>query len=290
MSPAEQLKFPRDEISLTELLQVLRGSRRLIIIVTAVTSLAAIAAAIILPPRYEASIIVAPVSTNESQLGSLGSLASQFSGLASLAGISLSGGTQRSESLAVLESRALTERYVESRNLLPILFASDWDAQKKQWKDTRPGEIPTLWKANKRFEDDIRSVSDGPQSGLVTLTITWKDPKLAAQWANDLIGETNSYLRAKAIAESERNIAYLRDLITNTDLVTIRDAISSVVENEINKQMIARGTEEYALKVLDPAVTPERPELLRKLGLVLGGVLGGLFLSVLFVLVRASIR
>jgi hypothetical protein len=113
---------------------------------------------------------------------------------------------------------------------------------------------------------------------------------LAAKWANDLVRETNEYLRAKALVESERNITFLRDLISKTDLVAVRNAVSSILENEINKEMLARGTDDYALKVLDPAVPPDRQEIMRKVSVVLGAALGGIFLSVLFVLLRASIR
>jgi len=48
-----------------------------------------------------------------------------------------------------------------------------------------------------------------PKTGLVTLSITWNDPNIAAKWANGLVRMANDYLRDQAIEESERNIAYL---------------------------------------------------------------------------------
>jgi len=289
MKRIEQLRFSRDEVSLRELLQVLHSARWLIIAVTTITTLLGGIVALVMPPQYEATALISPVSNNDSPLGTLSSLASQFSGLASLAGISMTGSTDRVESLAILESRALTEKYITTQNLLPVLFKKKWDSEKKQWKDTRPNKIPTLWEANKRFDEDIRSVTS-VNGGLIKLTITWNDRILAAKWANDLVRETNEYMRAKALAESERNITFLRDLISKTDLVAVRDAVSSILENEINKEMLARGTADYALKVLDPAVPPDRQQIMRKVSVVLGAALGGLFLSVLFVLLRASIR
>ena len=288
MKRIEQLRFSRDEVSLRELLQVLHSARWLIIAVTTITTLLGGTVALIMPPQYEATALILPVSNSSNPLGALSSLASRFSGLASLAGISMTGSTERGESLAILESRALTEKYITTQNLLPVLFKNKWDSEKKQWKDARPNKIPTLWEANKQFDEKIRSVT--AKGGLMELTITWNDRMLAAKWANDLVRETNEYLRAKALAESERNITFLRDLISKTDLVAVRDAISTILENEINKEMLARGTDDYALKVLDPAVPPDRQEIMRKVSVVLGAALGGLFLSVLFVLLRASIR
>lgn len=289
MKRIEQLRFSRDEVSLRELLQVLHSARWLIIAVTTITTLLGGIVALIMPPQYVATALISPVSNNDNPLGSLSSLASRFSGLASLAGISMTGSTKSGESLAILESRALTEEYITTQNLLPVLFKNKWDSEKKQWKDARPNKIPTLWEANKRFDEKIRSVTSA-NGGLIALTITWNDRMLAAKWANDLVRETNEYLRAKALAESERNITFLRDLISKTDLVAVRDATSKILENEINKEMLARGTDDYALKVLDPAVPPDRQEIMRKVSVVLGAALGGLFLSVLFVLLRASIR
>jgi uncharacterized protein involved in exopolysaccharide biosynthesis len=288
MKRIEQLRFSRDEVSLRELLQVLHSARWLIIAVTTITALLGGTVALIMPPQYVATALISPVSNNDNALGSLSSLASRFSGLASLAGISLTGSTKSGESLAILKSRALTEEYITTQNLLPVLFENKWDSEKKQWKEARPNKIPTLWEANKRFDEEIRSVTN--KDGMIALTITWNDRILAAKWANGLVRETNEYLRAKALVESERNITFLRDLISKTDLVAVRNAVSTILENEINKEMLAKGTDDYALKVLDPAVPPDRQEIMRKVSVVLGAALGGLFLSVLFVLLRASIR
>ena len=95
------------------------------------------------------------------------------------------------------------------------------------------------------------------KNGLVTMTITWTDPKAAADWANGIVRMTNEYLRDKAIAEAERNIAYLNEQALKTEIVGVRQAIYRLLESEINQAMIARGNEEFALRVLDPAAVPE---------------------------------
>jgi uncharacterized protein involved in exopolysaccharide biosynthesis len=107
------------------------------------------------------------------------------------------------------------------------------------------------------------------------MTIRWNDPRTAAKWANDLVKNTNDYLRAKAINESERHMEYLNDQLKKTTIVEAQKAIYALLQDEINTQMIAKGREEYALKVIDPAVAPEQavspgPALLAVLGFVCG--------------------
>jgi uncharacterized protein involved in exopolysaccharide biosynthesis len=62
------------------------------------------------------------------------------------------------------------------------------------------------------------------------------------------------------------------------------------MESQYKQSMLAGGNDEYALKVIDPAATPEAPSSIRRGFIILGGLLGGLFVAVLFVFVRSSWR
>lgn len=279
-----------DRLTFREFLQLLRGAKWLVLSMIIVPTAGALAAAWLVPAKYDASILVSPVSdvAGTSQLGALRSAASEFSGLASLAGISLGQGSRQAESLAVLESEALTERYIKDNNILPILYANKWDPKRNTWR--QGADPPTLWKANRFFSKHIRSVSTDAKTGLVTLTIRWNNAQLAAIWANGLVKLTNDYLRSKAIAEAQRNIAYLNEQAAKTDLVPVRQAISSLLQNQINTAMLARGTDEYAFKILDPAQAPERPAYAQKIVWPIAGAAAGLLLGVFFVLLRTSLK
>ncbi len=84
------------------------------------------------------------------------------------------------------------------------------------------------------------------------MEITWTNPEQAAAWANGLVAMTNDYLRSEAITEAQRNIDYLNQRAANTTLMPVKQVIYGILENEINKEMLARGTKEYALKVSIP--------------------------------------
>jgi uncharacterized protein involved in exopolysaccharide biosynthesis len=266
-----------DEISFRDLLKEIWASKLLLCGLVAVCTLAGGALSFATEEEYEASVGLLPVTDdNTGRGGGLSALASQYGGLASLAGISLLGGAsgKKDEAIAVLQSELLTERYIQDNNLLPVLYAKKWDAGAQKWRVADPQKIPTLWKANREFRK-IRSIVDDKKSSMVVMKITWKDPKQAAQWANDLVRITNSYLRDKAIQEAERNISYLNEQALKTTVVEAQKSIFSLLETEINKEMLARGREEYALKVVDPAFVPEKPSsagpvLLALLGFGLG--------------------
>jgi uncharacterized protein involved in exopolysaccharide biosynthesis len=247
-------------------------------------------AALVFPKSYVATLVAAPAAGNSgggALGGGLGAMASQFGGLASLAGITVPGDSRKYESLAVLQSEALTERYISSHNLLPILYADDWDASKGAWKTNDAEKTPTLWKANRNFKR-IRNVSTDAKTGLITLSIKWSDPKLAASWANDLVALTNEYLRNKAIAEAEVNLAYLYAEAAKTDVVPVRQGIYTMIQGEINKAMMAKGTSEFSLKVLDPAVAPEKPSSPQLAIWVLAGFFCGTLFACLLAFVLES--
>jgi len=101
----EQNGLVDDEIDLKELFSALWAGKLWIISTTVIASVIAIAVAISMPNIYRSEALLAPVS---SESGGLGGLASQFGGLASLAGVSLpggGGGDKTTMGLEVIKSR-----------------------------------------------------------------------------------------------------------------------------------------------------------------------------------------
>lgn len=278
----------RDEISLQEIFEILWHERWIIISISLAFAVATAGIALLQQDKYQATVTVSPISNSQAG-GKLGGLASQFGGLAALAGISMGGDSNRSESIAVLQSQSLTERFIAENDLLPILYADKWDAATKQWKIPNDPEQPTLWKANQQFRK-LRSVIDEKKTGMVTVTITWTDPELCARWANGLVKLTNDVLRSKAVHESDQHIAYLTEQAAKTDVAPVRSAIYSILESEIKNSMLAKGPGDYALKVIDPAVVPERKSgPIRTLWVLVGGF-AGFLISLVVVFVRTTWR
>jgi uncharacterized protein involved in exopolysaccharide biosynthesis len=254
----------------------------------AVCSAAAATAALLTPKEYEATVQISPGSPDKG--GSFGSSTSDLGGLAALAGISLGNDSAKSEAIAVLQSESLTVAYIRKNNLLPVLYSKDWDEGRNSWKTAKAAHTRTLWMANKYFERSIRKVTANVKTGLVTLKITWRDPELAAQWANGLVRMANDALREKATQQAERNIAYLSGEAAKTNVVEMRQAIFTIMQKELTKAMIARGSEEYGFKVIDAATVSEIPSSPRKTVWTLAGGIGGLLLSITLVSIRSNLK
>lgn len=291
MDARTRIPLSREQISLKEVLQLLWARKWRAMAFTAALMAMALVFALLSPKKYEASTLIAAVTeTPGGSMGRLGSGLSGLSGLASLAGVSIGDNGRSAETIAVLQSRELTEQFIAENHLLPVLFPKSWDARLGRWKPMDPAKIPNLWKADRYFKHQVRSVTQNPKTGLVTLTITWTDPRLAAEWANGLVKLTNDYLRAQAIAVSDRNIAYLEGEAAKTEEVGIRQSIYIVLQDEIGKATLARGTEQYALRVLDPAAAPAEPSSPRPLMWCLLAFLTGLVLCLLAAFVNVAWR
>lgn len=277
-----------EEIDLREYWRVLVDHKKLIALITGVATATALAIALLLTPIFRAEVLLAPAAQDKA--GGLGALAGQFGDLAALAGISLGGGDTTQEAIATLKSRALTEAFIKEKNLLPVLFADEWDAEKKKWKTNDSEDIPTLWKAYEVFDEDIRSVAADKKTGLVTLAIEWEDPAVAAEWANELVKRVNLQRQKEAIEEAERSIAYLQKQLARTGSVEVQQSIYRLVEAQTKSIMVAQSREDFAFKVIDPAVPPEEKVKPKRALLVAVGIFGGLFLSVIGSFVASANR
>lgn len=276
-----------DEIRLKDILRTFWNHRVMALMFIVITTGAVTAAAYLLPKKYEASTVVSPTSSSSSNTsGALGSLSNN---LAALAGVPLSSDPRKVEAIAVLQSEALAERYIRENNLLPILYAGKWDAAHSRWKVTDPQKIPTVWKANQFLKQNVVKVVTDSKTGLVTLTVTWTDPVLAATWANGLVRMANDYERNATLVESERNIAYLTDQAGKTDVIGIKQAIYSLLESEFDKAMLAKGNEEYSFKILDPATVPERASYPPKLVWILASIFISLSISIFAAFLRVAL-
>lgn len=272
---------------LSELVRIVFRRKWFVIAVSAVCAATAATASVFVPKTYEAITLIAPVTLlpGDSRAAGLGEALSQVD---DLVGISIGGSSKTAEAVAALRSEALTEAYIRDNNLLPVLFGSRWDAVKHDWKRGASGAPPSLWEANRYFDTQVRHIATYSRNGLVSLTISWPDARQAATWANGLVRKANDYLRSKAIAEAQRNITYLYDQAGRTNEVGPRQAIYSVLQAEINKAMLARGTEAYAFSIVDPAAIPERAAYPRPEIWGVAGLIGGAMLSILIAVSRES--
>lgn len=271
------LSLERRDLGLDNFLVAVWGGRWLVLVCVVAFGLMGVIYSYLATPRYDAKTLLAPVTRNEmtgleGQLGNLGLLTS-------LAGISLGGGGDTAASLGVLKSRDFARKFIEDHNLLHVLLWKDWDTKAGRWKESDPEQQPDIRDAIAYFDRRVLFVSQDMKTGLVTVSIRWKDPGVAAKWANTIVDQLNAQMRARALTEGEANVEYLQREMASTKQMSVQAAIARLVESELQRVMVAESTREFAFRVIDHAEVPKgrswpRPGISGALGVIMGGLLG----------------
>lgn len=265
----EANQLNEDGISLLDFFYAIKKFKFSILSLSLASTLIALIYAINLTDIYRAEVLIT------SQIGD-SSGSSSISGFASLAGINIGNGGNKGAAtdLATLNSRSFLTKYIEDRNLQPFLFPELWDQESSKWnEDKQPSIEKSFSKISKMINIKKR------ESGLMTFSVESADPNMAANLANDLIFVVNNYIRKQVVDESSESIEYLKKELAVTNLVGIQKSISNVIEGHTQTKTLANVRQQYAFKVIDPAVVPENRispnrRLITMLGFVIGAMIG----------------
>jgi uncharacterized protein involved in exopolysaccharide biosynthesis len=275
-----------DEITLTELVNLIKIKSKLILTVTSIFFLVSTFTAFYLPNEYESEVIVAPAN-NQSE-GS--SVSSGVSGLAGLAGISLEspGISKVQEALEVLKSRKFLIDFINKYELkAQIMASSSWDdksdtlifntniydKESGAWKE-EPSDYQTVIKFNKYF----LSFEEDKKTGFIKIAIMSLSPGLSKKWLDLLLYELNAYFRDQAINEANETISFLETQLEKAKFVEIRKSIFNLMQDQIKIITLAEGREEYLFRILDPAFVPEIHSKPIRLLIILLSTISGLLI------------
>jgi len=267
-----------NNVPLFELWHDLWSRRLLILAIVCAVEIPAILVAVFSEPVYRSATVIVRADTRD-QSSVLGSLASGFGGFGGLLSQGFLGGDVSNKASAILLSRSFAESFIIDENLLPILFSDKWDPERGDWRD--PQHVPSMNGAVSLFIGEIRKLDEDEWFGTLTLTVEWYDRELAARWANLMVERLNERIRSTAVFEAESSLQYLNEELQKASMLNLREAIYMLVQDQINKIMLANVRKEYAFKVIDPAVVADkgayvRPKrfLLISLGLIVGLPIG----------------
>ncbi|UVW36111.1 Wzz/FepE/Etk N-terminal domain-containing protein [SAR92 clade bacterium H455] len=301
-----QIQTPQpydDEIDLRELFSVLWAGKKLIVAITAVFAVVSVIYALSLANEYKASAVVSPANSGGS---SLGAMAGQLGGLASLAGINIGSGesNETQEAMEIMQSWGFMEEFIQTHGLqVPVYAATGWDkgsnslkldddlydASSKRWliEDGETGENrpPSSWELYESFKSRV-AVSQDKTSGLINISVEYYSPQIAKQWVDLFVTTINDYMRARKLEQVNRNIEFLTVQIEKTAIADMREVFYQLIEEQTKSKMLAEASPEYAFVTVSKAMVPEeKSKPKRALVCILGTLLGGM-LSVLWVLVR----
>jgi uncharacterized protein involved in exopolysaccharide biosynthesis len=253
-----------------------------------------VALAFLMTPIYRSSVVFVPANTERANISNVlnGPLGGTLGGLASLAGFNFEPSvTETQEALAVLKSRQFTEVFIDDWHLMPELFRASWDPQRQSWKANV--RVPTKAQAYKFFNKSIRSIVEDRKTGLITLQIDWRDRTEGTRWANELLRRLNEEMRTRAIRRADAAIAFLEKESNATNVVATREAISRLIEVEMKQRTVANVSDEYAFRVVDKAMAPDKDDVFspkKIVMLAIGMALGMLIGSAVVLIIEARGR
>jgi len=295
-----------DEIDLKELWNAIWSGKWLIVAITSVFAVASVLYALSLPNEYKSTVLLAPASSSSSS--SLGKLAGQFGGLASLAGINLGGGGGEDKSVIAMEivkTWGFLESFIKDNQIEVEVFAAKgwnrtsnqlvidpdlYDVENRKWvRDFNPGKgqkaEPSSWELFEEFKDRV-SVSQDKTSGLISLSVEYYSPEIAKQWTDKLVKAINIHVQKQDREEATKSIAYLNKKIKETNIADMQSVFYQLIEEQTKTLMLAEVSAEYVFKTLSPSkVAEEKAKPKRALIAILGFMLGGM-LAVIIVLIR----
>ena len=293
-------EYVEDDIDISVLIRALLDGKWIIASLTGIASVLVVLYSLSLPNIYTGKALLVAVSAQDSVSSSV----QELSGLASLAGISIS---DSSDTSAVALEKINTLSFFEEKILpqisLPNLFAvKSWDpksntiiydteiydASNNIW--VREVELPktpepSSQESHRSFEDHL-SVYQDPKTSFISISIDHQSPFIAKKWADLVVNEINSYFREKDRLEANFAVNYLNNEIYNTRLSEVKEVIAAVLAQQIQQLTLIEANINYVFDYIDPPVVMEKKSSPRRAMIcIIGALLGG-FIGSIIALIR----
>ena len=254
----EALDSSAQEVHLLDLLIILSKRRKFIFRFTLGAALLTVIIVLLVPNRYTAETVVMPPAQNSSMSSTL---LNQMGGgaLASLAGGSLGIKNSGDMYVSLFRGRAIEDSLIQRFGLM------------QRYHEKR------LSDARKVFENRSTVVL-GAKDGLIKITVTDRDPKMAADIANGYVDEFRKQSASLAIGEaSQRRVFFQQQLLeANENLAAAEEAmkhteqstgilqIDSQAKSLIESAAILRGqiaAQEVELQGMSSYATEKNPQV-----------------------------
>lgn len=160
---------------------------------------------------------------------------------------------ERERHLARMESFGFISSFILEQNLLPWLYAKDWDETKKEWKD---GIEPDMREAVKAFKSQVLYISIDKKMDLLNIRMTTDLPDRAAYLANEFVQAFNLYLRNLDTEELKNRRSYLERRLKEVSNKEVHRSIYRLLEAQLAVESLMNARANYPLEMIQPATEP----------------------------------
>jgi uncharacterized protein involved in exopolysaccharide biosynthesis len=282
MSDIEENKiisgYQENEITISVALSLISRQKKPIIIAMFTVMIITLIYGFSLPNIYRSEGIYEVVGSGST------SSAVKSSGLSSIAGavgVSLGGGeTNRGDVIVeTVRSKTFLKHLLQFDGILPGLVAAkyhnpqsqtiDFDVSMYSVKDnTWNGAPPTIHDAYKKYSRQL-SIFQDQGDNFIYISFDHISPDFAQEFVLLVIEQLNLKLRSKSLDEANAALNFLEDQLGNTFLIELRSSISSLIQKQLEKKMLADVSENFALAPIErPFIEQEKESPSRLLMLI----------------------
>ena len=285
-----------DEIDIKEIFTVLWDKKFFIFFLVSLFTFGSIIYALTAPKIWVSDTVIA-LSSKEGQ----GRSSSNALGMATMAGLAVSGGTGVDKKaqlvMTSIHSRDFIKHIMSLPNTLPELMATEsydeseqtsnfnssiYNIENNEWVQGKP----PFYLIQTEYNNAVSSFYDPLGTGFIYISVKHRSPVFAQKFLNLLILEINNLLRAQDLFEAEASLEYLYDQLNKVTQSEVLESITQLIENQLRTKMIANIRDDYAIYAVD---TPHLPELRfspQRTKIVFFGIIMGLIVSIITVLGR----
>lgn len=257
---------------------------------------------LMIPNIYQSSATLMINGSNQSA----SSLLSQYSGLASFAGISIpSDSSANKPDLAIetIKSKNFFDHILEEYNLLPDIFAAKrydisskeiiydpklYNSESQKWvrkPNFLNNIVPSSLEAYEKYLAML-SVYEDPKTGFIKIFFKHVSPEFSHQMVNIIIRELNNTIRTLETDRAKKSLIYLKKELNETKESSIKSSINVLIEKELTKLMTANVDEDYILQYIDKPFIPEKKTSPKRSTILIISALASTILSIMLVLLK----
>lgn len=286
----------RNVISVMDLVAILWNKKYFVISITSFVSIISVFIALSIPNSYTSKALLAPSNQNDSLSSGLGS----YSALAGMAGINLGLDSDNTSLEAIERIRSFnffSNYFLPNVNLEDLIAAQTWshstnsitydneifDKDSNKWtRKVRPPKknVPSAQEAFDEYKK-ILSISENKNTKFVNLSITHVSPVIAQRYLNIIIKNINESMREEDRELSIKSIDFLKTASDEAKLNSVKEAISKLLESQIQSLMLVSVNEDYVYKVIENPLIPEKKSGPSRAVICIIGAIFGFILSIL---------
>ena len=270
----ERYSYNDNEISPSELFKSFKKNILFIAFVTASITFCSAIYSLFLPNLFTSHSILNYSGSTQSSSSQNNSSITRLTGIR----LGMGQGDKADEMIELIKSRGFLEHLITFDGILASItypkvsgdgavYTSKriYDAEKNIWSN---GNQPSTLDAYEIYRD-LLGIWRDKDNGFINITITHISPIFAFELLSLVIKESNHIMRMRDLEEASDSLAFLGDEIQKTSILEMRNSISSLLQSQLEKKMVANIRKDYVLRTIEPPFIPERKSAPSRLNFVL---------------------